>query len=73
MTSNTESLTRKRNKLKASAAVASTLAHAERELADQQHLVAHNLERLADDLSGQVKTVEAELKSIENDGPSPKT
>jgi hypothetical protein len=63
MSTNAQNLTRKRNKLKASAVEASTLAHAERELADQQHLVAHNLERLADDLSDQVKAVDAEIKS----------
>jgi hypothetical protein len=65
MTGPTQNLTRKRNKLKASATEASALAIAERELADQQHLVAHNLERLADDLSDQVKAVDAEIKATE--------
>ncbi|UJW85672.1 hypothetical protein [Devosia sp. SL43] len=66
MTTATKDLTRKRNKLKASATEASTLAQAERVLADQQHLVAHNLERLADDLTVQVTAVEAEIKAIED-------
>ena len=65
MTTNVQNLTRKRNKLKASATEASTLAQAERKLADQQHLVAHNLEVLADDLVGQVNAVDAEIKAIE--------
>jgi|GEM_PF-1694792 hypothetical protein len=64
MTTNAQSLNLKRNKLKASAAEASTLAQAERMLADQQHEVAHNLELLAEDLTVQVTAVEAELQAI---------
>ena len=65
MSSNAQNLTRKRNKLKASAKEASTLAQAERELADQQHLAARNLELLAEYLTDQVTAVEAEIQAIE--------
>lgn len=64
MTKVSPELTLKRDKLKTSAAEASKLAHVERQLADQQHLVAHNLERLASDLTSQVKIVDAEIKAI---------
>lgn len=65
MPTNTRTLTRKRNQLQNSAAEASTLAQAERVLADQQHSVAHNLELLADDLNEQAIAVEAEIQAIE--------
>lgn len=65
MNLNVQNLTQKRNKLRTSARNASTLAVAERELADQQHLVAHNLEILAEDLADQVTAVEVEIRAAD--------
>lgn len=56
-------LTRKRKELAESAQTATDLAVKERRLADEQHLVAHQLETLADDLSEQVSAVEAEIEA----------
>jgi hypothetical protein len=67
MPAKTQILIRKRDKLKASALEAGKLAVAERLLADQQHLVASNLEVLADDLTVQVTAADAEI-SVAVDG-----
>lgn len=57
----TRSLAAKRDKLKGSAKAATKLAQTERSLADEQHLVASQLEILADGLDEQVIAIEAEL------------
>jgi hypothetical protein len=62
----TQNLLLKRNQLKASATKATKLAAAERSLADEQHLVAQNLECLAEDLTVQVIAVEAELRDAQS-------
>lgn len=58
------SLIKKRDKLQISVDAAGHLATTERELADKQHLAAHMLEKLTDDLEEQLMAVEAEIKMV---------
>lgn len=58
------SLIKKRDKLQTSVFEAAQLATTERDLADRQHLAAHMLEKLADDLEQQLSVVEAEIKQV---------
>lgn len=60
-----QNISQKSNILKASAKQVATLALAERKLADQQHLLAHRLEILADDLNEQAAEVEGEMKATD--------
>lgn len=62
MPTSARSLLQRRNKLNATALEASQLASTERSLADNQHLAASRLERLADDLANQVIDVETEIR-----------
>ena len=57
----TRNLAAKRDKLKKSAKAATTLAHSERLIADEQHALAGQLEVLASGLDEQVSAIEAEM------------
>jgi hypothetical protein len=65
MTTAKQRLSDKRDLLKVSAKRASTLAKAERKIADNQHEVAHHLENLADELAVQVTNIEAEIHTVD--------
>jgi hypothetical protein len=62
MAANAE-LTQKRDDLAAAAQTAIDLASKERTLADEQHIVAHELEKLADNLTDQVVAVEVAIEA----------
>jgi len=61
MPKSAQNLTKKLDKLKMSAKVATKLAVSERLLADQQHSAARELEILADGLDRQVVDIQVEI------------
>jgi hypothetical protein len=64
-------LTQKRDDLAAAAQTAIDLASKERTLADEQHIVAHQLENLADNLTDQVVAAEAAIEADASAATSP--
>ena len=63
-----QALARKRHALVDGALSASSLAKKERELADEQHVVAHQLEALSEELREEAAAVSDEIAAMPNVG-----